>query len=165
MVEATVTDSQSAFCTSPEWLADNSTRVNFSATTGGRDCLPAVEFAYYLDPQVSLVAPLSGPRYGSFELRVQLEESVCSFADEVKPSFILPCLQHKRLCLLCLLLCLHSPYIGISCVPGRYKTTAKISSCYRMCSWLQYGCMRLEAILDLSSAQPDNCRIICVFLH
>ena len=85
VVEATVTDAQSASCTSPEWFADNNTRVNFSATTSGCDILTAMEFAYYLDPQVSQVAPLSGPRYGSFELRVQLEESVCSFADEVKP--------------------------------------------------------------------------------
>lgn len=83
MVDATITDDQSASCTSPQWFADNSTRVNFSATAGGSDCFTEVEFAYYLDPQVSQVAPLSGPRYGSFELRVQLEESVCSFADEV----------------------------------------------------------------------------------
>lgn len=90
VVAASVTDAQSASCTSPEWFADNNTRVNFSATTSGRDCLPAVEFAYYLDPQVSQVAPLTGPRYGSFELRVQLEESVCSFADEVRT------LSHSR---------------------------------------------------------------------
>ena len=32
---------------------------------------------------MSQVAPLTGPRYGSFELRVQLEETVCSFAEEV----------------------------------------------------------------------------------
>ncbi|KAL3145145.1 hypothetical protein ABBQ38_001747 [Trebouxia sp. C0009 RCD-2024] len=84
VVDATITDDHSASCTSPQWFADNSTRVNFSATVGGSDCFPEVEFAYYLDPQVSQVAPLSGPRYGSFELRVQLEESVCSFADEVE---------------------------------------------------------------------------------
>ncbi len=47
------------------------------------DCWSGTEFAYYLDPQVSQVAPLTGPRYGSFELRVQLEETVCSFAEEV----------------------------------------------------------------------------------
>ena len=83
VINATITDSQSAYCISPAWLAENNTRVNFSATTSGNACLTGVEFAYYLDPQVSQVAPLSGPRYGSFELRVQLEETVCSFADEV----------------------------------------------------------------------------------
>ena len=82
-VNATVTTSQSAYCVSPQWFADDNTRVNFSAVTSSSDCLTGVDFAYYLDPQVSQVAPLTGPRYGSFELRVQLEETVCTFADEV----------------------------------------------------------------------------------
>lgn len=84
IVNATVINPQTAYCTSPQWFADNNTRVNFSATISNSDCLFGVDFAYYLDPQVSQVAPLTGPRYGSFELRVQLEETVCSFADEVQ---------------------------------------------------------------------------------
>ncbi|KAL0046818.1 hypothetical protein WJX82_010658 [Trebouxia sp. C0006] len=83
IVNATVIDPQTAYCTSPQWYADNNTRVNFSASTSASDCWSGTEFAYYLDPQVSQVAPLTGPRYGSFELRVQLEETVCSFAEEV----------------------------------------------------------------------------------
>ena len=83
IVNATVVDPQTAYCTSPQWYADNNTRVSFSASTSASDCWSGTEFAYYLDPQVSQVAPLSGPRYGSFELRVQLEETVCSFAEEV----------------------------------------------------------------------------------
>ena len=57
--------------------------VNFSATSASSGCLEGVEFAYYLEPQVMHVAPITGPRYGSFDLRVQLEESVASFADAV----------------------------------------------------------------------------------
>ncbi len=83
VVNATVIDPKTAYCTSPQWYADNNTRVNFSASTSASDCWSGTEFAYYLDPQVSQVAPLTGPRYGSFELRVQLEETVCSFAEEV----------------------------------------------------------------------------------
>ncbi|DBA75632.1 TPA: hypothetical protein ACH3X2_009068 [Trebouxia sp. C0005] len=83
VVNATVVDPQTAYCTSPQWYADNNTRVNFSASTSASDCWSGTDFAYYLDPQVSQVAPLTGPRYGSFELRVQLEETVCSFAEEV----------------------------------------------------------------------------------
>ena len=83
IVNATVIGPQTAYCTSPQWYADNNTRVNFSASTSASDCWSGTEFAYYLDPQVSQVAPLTGPRYGSFELRVQLEETVCSFAEEV----------------------------------------------------------------------------------
>lgn len=83
IVNATVIDPQTAYCTSPQWYADNNTCVNFSASTSASDCWSGTEFAYYLDPQVSQVAPLTGPRYGSFELRVQLEETVCSFAEEV----------------------------------------------------------------------------------
>ena len=58
--------------------------VNFSATTASSGCLDGVKFAYYLEPQVMHVAPITGPRYGSFDLRVQLEESVASFADAVR---------------------------------------------------------------------------------
>ena len=66
VVNATVMSPQSACCTSPQWFANNNTRVNFSASTAGNMCLDGLEFAYYLDPQISQVAPLTGPRYGSF---------------------------------------------------------------------------------------------------
>lgn len=124
VVEASVTDAQSASCTTPEWFANNNTRVNFSAATRGRDCLPVVEFAYYLDPQVSQVAPLTGPRYGSFELRVQLEESVCSFADEVRTlsrqgGLILQCMWLPML--LCFVV-FHMHDIGISLYARAYNS-------------------------------------------
>lgn len=45
--------------------------------------MEGVEFAYYLEPQIMQVAPITGPRYGSFDLRVQLDASVVSFADAV----------------------------------------------------------------------------------
>lgn len=95
-----------AYCTSPEWLANDNTRVNFSAIKSSSDCLTGVEFAYYLDPQVSQVAPLSGPRYGSFELRVQLEQTVCSFADEVR----IQSFRHRSCC------CLHMHRTELLCM-------------------------------------------------
>lgn len=67
--------------------------VNFSATTASSDCLDGVEFAYYLEPTVMHVAPITGPRYGSFDLRVQLEESVASFADAVSAVSSCSCLR------------------------------------------------------------------------
>lgn len=83
VVNATVHSEQSASCWSPAWKADSNSMVNFSATTASNGCLDGVEFAYYLEPQVMHVAPITGPRYGSFDLRVQLDASVASFADAV----------------------------------------------------------------------------------
>ena len=93
VVNATVHSPQSASCWSPAWSADTNSMVNFSATTASSDCLDGVDFAYYLEPTVMHVAPITGPRYGSFDLRVQLEESVASFADAVSAvSCSCPCL-------------------------------------------------------------------------
>ena len=83
VVNATVHSPRSASCSSPAWNAQNNSLVSFTATSTSSDCVAGVDFAYYLDPQVSQVAPLTGPRYGSFDLRVQLDQSVASFADTV----------------------------------------------------------------------------------
>lgn len=83
VVNATVHSPRSASCWSPAWNAQNNSLVSLTATTASSDCMAGADFAYYLDPQVSQVAPLTGPRYGSFDLRVQLDQSVASFADTV----------------------------------------------------------------------------------
>jgi len=100
-VTASIYNSTSAMCTAPVWpvgnltsqaegLAGGGTRgggtVSLTVTTGG--CVAVQPFEYYSEPLITGVYPLSGPRYGSFQLTVNLEATLdLSVADQVEHLF------------------------------------------------------------------------------
>lgn len=83
---ASLINSTAATCTTPSWPISNFTlsssqtdssagaQVALTVTSGG--CALQRNFEYYKDPEIMGVFPLQGPRYGSFQLTVNLAASM-----------------------------------------------------------------------------------------
>ena len=83
---ANLINSTAATCTAPSWPVSNFTfselqseataaaQVALTVASGG--CALQRTFEYYRDPEIMGVFPLQGPRYGSFQLTVNLGASM-----------------------------------------------------------------------------------------
>lgn len=77
-------------CTTPSWRIDqtsslfDSSSANelISLTVSAGMCAMEMPFQFYSEPQVVGVSPSSGPRYGSFEVTVNLGYSLSNFAED-----------------------------------------------------------------------------------
>ena len=69
-------------CETPEWPLDlgDAAAVTLHVTAG--NCSSAMPFAYYVQPEVTSVFPLEAPRYGSFLLTVNLDNSLQGLLDD-----------------------------------------------------------------------------------
>ena len=75
-VSASVLNATAAMCTAPAWQVADSGGEALTLTVATGSCSVDVPFEYYLEPQVTSVHPLQGPRYGSFQLTVNLGASL-----------------------------------------------------------------------------------------
>ena len=75
-VSASVLNATAAMCTAPAWQVADSGGEALTLTVAAGSCSVDVPFEYYLEPQVTSVHPLQGPRYGSFQLTVNLGASL-----------------------------------------------------------------------------------------
>ena len=86
-VTATAVNATSAVCTTPSWALSNLTSLDaarsgldgssqamLTVSSGG--CALQQPFEFYADPEIMGVSPLQGPRYGSFQLTVDLGSSM-----------------------------------------------------------------------------------------
>ncbi|KAK9803015.1 hypothetical protein WJX72_000035 [[Myrmecia] bisecta] len=73
-VRASVQSSSHATCISPPWLTYSEDLIQLNISAGG--CQTAYSFGYYLHPLIRAVAPTTGPRYGSFEATLMLQDSL-----------------------------------------------------------------------------------------
>lgn len=91
-VPASRLNSSTIICTAPSWRSDLGNPEFLSVGLAGNElisllvssgnCATRLPFQLYSEPKVLGVSPLQGPRYGSFDLRVNLAYSLSSFPQD-----------------------------------------------------------------------------------
>ncbi len=72
--QAHIHDAGRATCQAPSWPQINSTQVQLAVSWGS--CQQNMSYYYYVNPLVASVSPKQGPRYGSFDLTLNLEDNL-----------------------------------------------------------------------------------------
>ncbi|KAK9825612.1 hypothetical protein WJX74_010253 [Apatococcus lobatus] len=85
--QAHIHSADRATCQTPSWPQINSTQVQLTVSWGS--CRQNFTFNYYVNPLVSSVSPSQGPRYGSFDLTLNLEENLTLCDPQVRPQVML----------------------------------------------------------------------------